>query len=185
MCTDVVNDDLVIDDVALEADPSCQTDAALADPGFESGLSVVGTKTITPNFSTAEVVAEGTAAHGGTHDLQLSANAMCSIETFMVPAVTPAASAAGGPALTFWYRYPGSTTLLQMENTSSTFTPVRDGGWHAGKVCLDPRFPGRPANVEFYMFGPYPSSGPCGLSTFETLSLDDFAVTNDPACPGM
>jgi hypothetical protein len=179
-CTDIVNDNLVLDDVALETDSSCQTDAALTNPGFESTLSVVGT-TASPPASTAGVVGDS-GAHGGSRDLQLKASVTCSDASVVIPAATPAASTAGGPALTFWYRYPGSATSLIIGGSTTPLTPTRDGSWHPGKLCLDPRFAGRPANVVIGITGPYGAS--CAAGPFETLSLDDFAVTNDSMCPG-
>lgn len=181
-CNDVTNDDLVIDNVALSDDPACATTEALTDPGFESQLGLIGaTADSAYSGASARVVTDAN-AHGGTHDLQLSVSSNCSFANYEVPVVIPAPDATGGPALTFWYRAPGTMSQFYGQSYKGTFTPVRDAAWHPGVVCLDPRRARQPATTTF---GQHLSIvGTCGtFQGSETTALDDFAVTTSAACP--
>ncbi|MGE5181149.1 MAG: hypothetical protein ACM31C_03760 [Acidobacteriota bacterium] len=181
-CTDPFSDEAIVDEITLGNDPACGSDPAIADGGFESGLSLVG---VSSGYGGTVGVVADAVAHGGAHDLQLRVAQICGAAGLQDPVVIPAGTASAGPAVAFWYRFPqGNNTGFFVPSYKGTFTPVRDGSWHQGIACLDPNQTGRPA--AFSMFLDSNVSGTCGTAfAAETIALDDVSVTTDPSCPTM
>ena len=173
--------DVIVDDLELVNDPQCGTDPYVADPGFESGYPVIGLSAQGVNGpgGSATLVSDS-AAHGGTHDLQLSVDTACGQASYAIPVEGPPATATTGPALTFWYRYPaGSSTAMQVSN-DSPFQPVRDGQWHQEHQCMSPNLFG-PTSFSVAIVSTVGPPCPAPEPT-ETVSIDDLEIASDPAC---
>jgi hypothetical protein len=183
-CADVVGLETVFDSVKIVNEPSCGTDATMADPGFESPLGLVGA-TSTPGKSIARALNDPSLAHAGSGVLQLSETSTCNDPTWVANIITPSVSGTAGPALSFFYRAdPGVTTLFGVSSGfGPPFTPTQDGAWHQGLVCLNPVLRGRNQNVHFSVRF---QSGTCEqVIAAETAYVDDLVVTTDASCPAM
>jgi len=180
-CTDPINASGVLDSVKLESVAACGTDPAIADPGFESGtigeLYQSGTGTVRS--------IEDPGSHAGTHMLELQMSSCPSYAYAYVHAITPPASAGGGPALAFWSRMTvGSNASMRVYATGLTNIAIpRDLQWRRGVICLDPKLAGRHQELFFYLA----ASSCTGTVTFpaESAFVDDLEVTTDPSCPAM
>jgi hypothetical protein len=183
-CTDVVGLETVFDSVKIINEPTCGTDATITDPGFESPLGLVGA-TSTPGKSIARTLNDPSLAHSGNGVLQLSETSTCYDPTWVANIITPAVSGTEGPALSFFYRAAaGVTTRFGVSaGAGPAFTPIQDGEWHQGVVCLNPVLRGRNQNVHFSVRF---QSGTCDqVITAETAYIDDLVVTTDASCPAM
>ena len=182
-CTDPVNLETVFDSVKIVNDASCGTDATITDPGFESPLELVGA-TSAPGKSLARTLSDPTQAHGGNGVLQLSETSTCNDPTWSANIITPPASGAAGPALSFFYRAaPGILTRFSVSAFGPAFTPTQDSQWHQGLVCLNPALHGRNQSAFFSVRF---QSGTCDQAmTAETAFVDDLTVTTDLSCPAM
>ena len=182
-CAEIVNASSVTDNVKIVNDPTCGTDPAISDPGFESPNSLIGAFS-TPGQSLARTLNDASMAHTGNGVLQLSVMQLCSGATWQANVVVPAASSSGGPALSFFYRAPPPANYnFFVQAGTVSFAPMLDSQWHAGTVCLNPLLSGRTAPVVFGMSG---GSGTCANTIPpETAFVDDLQVTTDPSCPAM
>ena len=91
-CAQVVNAESVYDNLKFVNDPTCGTDPAITDPGFEStGNSLFGAFSIVGG-SIARAANDPTNAHSGSGVLQLSVNLTCDDPGFTANVVTPPAS---------------------------------------------------------------------------------------------
>lgn len=182
-CTDLVNLETVFDNVKIINEPTCGTDPTITDPGFESPLELVGA-TSTPGASLARVLSDPSQAHSGNGVLQLSETSTCNDPMWSANLITPAATGAAGPALSFFYRAaPGSMTKFTVSAFGAAFTPIQDSAWHQGLVCLNPALHGRNQSVVFSVRF---QSGTCSVAIpAETAYVDDLVVTTDPSCAAM
>jgi hypothetical protein len=184
LCATNVNDEAIIDDFTVSNDPICGSDAYFADPGFESGLSLIGAS---QSYGSVSVVADSGSGSDPTptpaHHLQLAVGATCGEASLVDRVVVPPISGGAGPAVTFWYNYvAGTNTSLTVPSFMTPFTPTRDGAWHQGVACLDPNHVGRVAPFSFGMSAT--ATGSCGSGfTTETLLIDDLSATTSASCP--
>ncbi|MCE9572990.1 MAG: hypothetical protein K8W52_07525 [Deltaproteobacteria bacterium] len=180
-CSDVVNLDAVLDDVAIVDDPACGSDPQLADGGFESMTPLVGTAGVIPDSPLVKVH-DASLAHTGSGVLRYTLNTTCGGPRWGLGVIAPAPTGTEGPALAFYYKAePGSGLSILGFSLSPAY--ISDGQWHRGISCLDPRLPDIPQWADFRMSDP--ASAPnCGLPVAEThLYLDDVTLTTDPSCP--
>jgi hypothetical protein len=183
LCSDVVGLETVFDSVKIVNEPSCGTDETITDPGFESPLELLGA-TSTPGKSIARTLNDPGQAHSGSGVLQLSETSTCNNPSWVANIITPAGSGSAGPALSFFYRAnAGVTTRFNVFAFGPDFTPIQDGQWHQGVVCLNPVLRGRNQNVSFTVTF---QSGTCEqVIAAETAYIDDLVLTTDPICPAM
>jgi hypothetical protein len=162
----------VLDSVQLTDEPSCGTDPAIADPGFEA--TTPGDPPGAFRSASVAVVSSPELAHSGVGALRVGVPAGTSNTIWRARIVPPDAPATDGPALSFYYRVKPSGVKLRV--TGMTATPVFDDVWHRGVACLT--FPaGRGyRDVSFILDRD-------GLDPLEPAYLDDLATTTDPACP--
>lgn len=180
-CSDVVNLDAVLDDVAIVDDPACGSDPQLADGGFEAMTPLVGTAGVIPDSPLVKLH-DASLAHTGSGVLRYTLNATCRGPRWVLGVIAPAPTATDGPALAFYYKAePGSGLSILGFSLSPVY--ISDGQWHRGIYCLDPRLPDIAQWANFRMSDP--ASAPnCGQPVAEThLYLDDVTVTTDPSCP--
>lgn len=183
VCANVVDDDAVIGSFSMANQPACGSDAYFADPGFESGLSLVGTSQAYSAGISVIADSTGHATPTPAHHLQLQVASICGGANLDDPVVVPPAAGSAGPAVTFWYNYgAGTNTAMTVPSYMVAFTPTRDGMWHQGVACLDPNRAGRLAafNIGLTATG----GGSCGSGfTTETLLIDDLSATTSATCP--
>ncbi|HEU0034918.1 MAG TPA: hypothetical protein VFQ53_30040 [Kofleriaceae bacterium] len=183
-CMDTPNFAAVFDNFRLVNEPSCGTDATITDPGFESALTLIGA-TFNQGRSLSRTLQDPANAHSGNGVLQLSVTQLCEDPRWIANVITPASTAAGGPALHFFYKStpPANYQLRVIGSGGPAFAGIGDNSYHEGVVCLNPKLVGRNQGVVFSMSG---GSGTCAtVIPAETAFVDDLQVTSDPMCPGM
>jgi len=183
-CADQVNAESIIDSLKIINEPSCGTDPAITDPGFESSLELIGAQS-TPGKSLARTLNDPVQAHAGNGVLQLSVMQLCSGASWSANVVIPVAAGGAGPALTFFYKATPANryTFGVSSSGTATFVPTLDNAYHEGKLCLDPKLAGRNQIVNFGMNG---GSGTCATThPPETAFVDDLRVMTDAACPAI
>jgi len=183
-CADQVNAESIIDSLKVINEPSCGTDPAITDPGFESSLELIGAQS-TPGKSLARTLTDPAQAHTGNGVLQMSVMQLCSGASWSANVVVPVATGGAGPALFFFYKAtPANRYTFSVSSAGSpTFAPTLDNTYHEGKLCLDPKLAGRNQVVNFGMNG---GSGTCATThPPETGFVDDLRVTTDASCPAM
>jgi hypothetical protein len=177
-CTDPVTASAVLDSVKLENLPACGTSPWIADPGFESGFLF---ESYGSEAGAIRSVEDTTAAHSGTHALELKLGTCTGYAYTYVHVVAPPADGGAGPALAFWSRMSvGTNTSLRVYRTSGSLNvPIpRDTQWRRGVICLDPKRAGRHQSLYFYF------SATCTVDyPAESAFIDDLEVTVDPSCP--
>jgi hypothetical protein len=181
-CADIVNAESIIDSVQLLDEPSCGTDSAITDPGFEAAFPLIGSSFETGK-SFVRALSDPTSAHSGSGVLQLSVMQLCSQAQWQANVIVPPSQGAAGPALRFFYRAkPLTNSTFSVSSGGPAFTPTLNDQWNEGKVCLNPRLAGRNQQVSFGLF----TSGTCA-NTFptEVAFIDDLQVITDPACAPM
>lgn len=181
-CADVVNAESVVDSVQLLDEPSCGTDPAITDPGFEAMFPLIGSF-FDPGKSFVRALSDAASAHSGTGVLQLSVMQLCSQATWQANVIVPPSQGASGPALRFFYRArPLMSSTFSVSSGGPAFTPTLNDQWNEGKVCLNPKLAGRNQQVSFGLS----TSGTCA-TTFptEVAFIDDLQVIADPGCPAM
>lgn len=188
-CADVVNDQLVIDNVKVVDDPACASSEAVANPGFEGGLSLgaFGGGLLNGGVVGSGVFVRNAAgvAHGGTKYLSIESYGRCSSAGMTLLPTVPAPSGASGPALVFYSNLstqPEMTTTVRAQGSQTSLTLTKGGGWIKNTVCLDGTYAGRPLPVTINEFG---GSGSCDNLNYgtQTALIDDIEVTTDPSCP--
>src|SRR5262249_23851123 len=102
-CADVVNAESIIDSVQLLEEPSCGTDPAITDPGFEATFPLIGSS-FEAGKSFVRALSDPASAHGGSGVLQLSVMQLCSQAQWQANVIVPPSQGAAGPALRFFYR---------------------------------------------------------------------------------
>ena len=179
-CADVVNFETIFDNVKIIDDPSCGTDAAITDPGFESPLPLIGASS-TPGKSIARALNDPTMAHSGSGVLQLGVTVTCFAASLQTNVIVPPSNG-GGPALKFFYRTaPTVQYRFVVNSVGTTFMATQDNQWHQGISCLNPKFTGRNQSVTFTesFIG-----GTCNTTIAQEQALiDDLSVGTDPSCP--
>lgn len=181
-CSEVVNASAIFDSVKLVNEPGCGTDPAIADPGFESGLALIGAEA-QAGRSIVRTIEDPGMVNSGTHALQLSVTQLCSQARWTTRVVVPASNASAGPALRFFYKATPADkyTFRVAAAVGADFTPVLDNQFHEGTICLDPKLSGRAQSVIFEMSR---GSGTCATThPAEGAIVDDLMVTLRPACP--
>lgn len=193
LCSDVVNNQMIADNVRVIDDPTCGSTAAIANPSFEQvNGAVVGAAG--GGYANGGQLASGVAirsvanvAHTGTRYLALESYARCSNATFTASPVVPASVGSSGPAFTFWSNIPANvdaTTTVRASGATASTTLGETGAWVKNTVCLDPLYVGRPQPVIINHSG---GSGSCDIYAGGTQPalIDDLEVTTDPTCPAM
>jgi hypothetical protein len=188
---DAPQNEFVFDDLQFVNDPTCPMTAWIPDGGFEREGPVAmweGSPTSLREVNGLDAVgvdANPANAHSGSRSLKLTSNVWCSGESVTLPVAVPTTTAAGGPALLFYYRAPtltSSTVSLSVGPTgpialgpSATYKQVQ--------VCLDPVLAGRTTEVMVQLVAEA-GGGDC-VTTYplESMWLDDFTVGFSLDCP--
>lgn len=163
----------VIDDLKLEADPSCGSPAFVIDGGFERNdpdtYWMARQDGGTTSFPRGAGARTGT---GHARITQSSCNARTSLASMVTfPALTPGA---GGIFIEAYYKAT-SATAVTYRVLGQTVTPA--GEWTHVKRCIPASAAGRPTQQTLEVI----ASEEC---TAGTLLVDDVRVGLDPDCPG-
>lgn len=181
-CGQPANIESVFDNVKIVNEPSCGTDPAITDPGFESPLELIGASSL-PGSSLARVLSDPAQAHSGNGVLQLTESSTCNDPSWVANVITPPPVGAAGPALSFFYRAPaGAMTHFTVSSFGPAFTPTQDNTWRQGLICLNPALHGRNQGVFFSVRF---NGGNCSVAISDTAFVDDLQLTTDPSCPAM
>lgn len=183
-CDQIVNAEAVFDNFEIVDEPSCGTDPAIADPGFEA----VGTATLGAygqSSARAQAISDPANAHSGTGVLAMSSDKSCLYSSFLADVVVPPASGPAGPALAFFYK--GGDAEYRLTAKAEMAVPpvlVYDNSYHRGVVCLNPLMVGRRQLVTFELT--VGSSANCYQPIpVERAFIDDLSATTDTSCPAM
>ena len=185
LCADVINAEAVYDSLKFVNDPTCGSDPAITDPGFESTGNALFGAFSTVGASIARAANDPANAHSGSGVLQLSVNLTCSGASFVANVVTPSSQGAAGPAVTFFYKAPTPVDYKLVATGFNFMQPALtyDNTYHQATLCLNPKLAGRNQQVSFGMSS---VAGTCNTQiTAEQAFIDDLAVTTDPSCAPM
>jgi hypothetical protein len=173
---------LLVDDVAFVSEPTCPDDASVIDGDFERADSATSwARPATANPASTAIVHDPDNAHGGDAFASISVAAKCQYGVIEQTVTVPSPVAGAGPAVSFYYALPSSTTSRfyvgdELLAVAPTYTKKI--------VCLHPRLAGTPYPVVFGGLGTDNSPNACGGALpAEAIRIDDVTVTTDPSCP--
>ena len=185
LCDQVVNGEAVFDNFEIVDEPSCGTDPAIVDPGFES-VTTTTLGAYAQDSARAQAVSDAANAHSGTGVLEMSSDKSCLFSEFAADVVVPLSAGTSGPALAFFYKG-GEAKFRLTATTDITVPPVLsyDGAYHRGVVCLNPLLVGRRQTVRFDLSPVDPAANCYQPIPVERAFVDDLSATTDPSCLAM
>ncbi len=167
---------VVIDDLVLTSDPSCDEEG-VSDGGFERSSSAW-------ILEGGYIARDGGSAHTGSAYAQLLSYA-CQppsrlSASFTLPERT---TGAGGPAVKFWFRSSnteGIATAHADTLTTQTLPLPATAGWVSRTLCLHPQSWGHRGTFDVTLSAVNSSTSCAGSAD---LAIDDVSIGPDPSCP--
>jgi hypothetical protein len=186
LCSDVINNEIILDNLKVVNEPSCNAAGTLLDGGFEYAPLVPGlqsaSQTQDGGRTRVETVSNPVLARTGSGALDLSTEVRCSSASFNRQLIPPSGDLTGGPAVRVFANVPGnpvSTSTMTVAGT--TFTFPENGDWTEHVQCISPEYAERPAPFSLRING---GSGLCAtFGAAEHAFFDDIEVIRAPQCP--
>lgn len=171
--------DVVVDDLALVVDETCNESVVVADPDFDSRLPN------TPSWlSESDGVASAVLQNGGRtkRAAVLSTPRFCHSASVNSMMSMPEFDATEGYALRFWQK--GNVTAGQQLTTTFGDVPV-SAAWEERSQCLPRQYAGNVYQLNFSSsFSTLPTNVSCETPTNATIWIDDISIVKDAACIG-
>ncbi len=185
LCSDVVNNEIIIDNLRVVDEPSCSV-GALVDGGFEYAPLEPGFQFATQlndgGQTRVEAISNPSLARTGSGVLDLSTEVRCSSARLTRQLIPLSGDATGGPAVRVFANVPGnpvSTTLIRL--SGETLTLPENGLWTEHVLCIPPEYAERPTPMTLTING---GSGSCSsFGGIEHAFFDDIELIRAPQCP--
>jgi hypothetical protein len=187
LCSEVINNEIILDNLKVVSEPSCNAVGTLLDGGFEYAPLVPGLQSTSQaqdgGRTFVETVSNPVVANTGSGALDLSTEVRCASATFTRQLIPPRGDLTGGPAVRVFANVPGnpvSTSSMTVAGTSFTFP--ENAQWTEYVECISPEYSERPAPFSLRING---GSGLCAtFGAAEHAFFDDIEVIRAPQCPG-